>query len=434
MMDSTLPSENDVVESSEAEQEAQGVQVPTQALGSGFLLLYGLANAVIGIGNITFYTLLLPERLATIAPHAQTTAFILISALGAVASILTNPLVGAFSDRTTSALGRRLPWVLVGSILLLVALLCLALASSLLVLDIGSVLLQIAINVLLAVLSAIIPDQVPLSQRATVSALGGMAPLVGGLIGQIIVGQVVTQPPLAFLVLGQVSLIILLLFCLRVRDQSVPASPIPFRLVDMPRSLWLSPRRYPDFALTWLARCLIFLASTTVVNYMYYYLQDKVRLPQTHAIPVAQGVQIFYTLYVLSLLVASLIMGRLSDRLQRRKPFVIGASGLMAIGMALFACFPSWQMVLVATVILGLGFGTYLSVDLALASQLLPEAKQHGKDIGLINTAIFLPMLIAPLLAGVTLGHEHGYTVLFGLIALGTVLAAGLILPIRQVC
>ena len=432
-MDSTLPPENDVVESIEAEQEAQGGQVPTQALGSGFLLLYGLANAVIGIGNITFYTILLPERLAAIAPHMQTSAFILISALGAVASILTNPLVGAFSDRTTSALGRRLPWVLAGSILLLVALLCLALASSLLVLGLGSILLQIAINVLLAALSAIIPDQVPLRQRATISAVAGMAPLVGGLIGQIIVGQVVTQTPLAFLVLGQVSLIILLLFCLRVRDQSVPASPTPFRLVDVPRSLWLSPRRYPDFALTWLARCLIFLASTTVINYMYYYLQDEVRLPQTHGIPVAQGVQIFYTIYVISLLVASLIMGRLSDRLQRRKPFVIGASGLMTVGMALFACFPSWQMVLVATVILGLGFGTYLSVDLALASQLLPEAKQHGKDIGLINTAIFLPMLIAPLLAGVTLGYEHGYTVLFGLIALGTVLAAGLILPIQQV-
>jgi MFS family permease len=432
-MDSTLPPHSDVVETTEAEDDAQAGQIPTQALGPGFLLLYGLANAVIGIGNITFYTLLLPERLATIAPHAQTAAFILISASGAVASILTNPLVGAFSDRTTSALGRRLPWVLVGGMLLLLAMLCLALASSLLVLGLGSILLQIAINVLLAALSAIIPDQVPLVQRATVSAVGGMAPLVGGLIGQVIVGQVVTQPPLAFLVLGQVSLIILLLFCLRVRDQSVPASPPPFRLVDVPRSLWLSPRRYPDFALTWLARCLIFLTSTTVVNYMYYYLQDEVRLPQVNSIPVAQGVQIFYTLYVISLLVASLIAGRLSDRLQRRKPFVIGASGLMAIGMALFACFPSWQMVLVATVILGLGFGTYLSVDLALASQLLPEAKQHGKDIGLINTAIFLPMLIAPLLAGVALGQGHSYPLLFGLIVLGTILAAVLIVPIKQV-
>jgi MFS family permease len=132
-------------------------------------------------------------------------------------------------------------------------------------------------------------------------------------------------------------------------------------------------------------------------------------------------------------MVALLMAGRLSDRLQRRKPFVIRACGLMAIGMALFACFPSWQMVLVATVILGLGFGTYVSSDLALASQLLPEAKQHGKDIGLINTAIFLPMLIAPLLAEVTLGQGHSYPLLFGLIALGTILAAVLMVPIKQV-
>ena len=90
-------------------------------------------------------------------------------------------------------------------------------------------------------------------------------------------------------------------------------------------------------------------------------------------------------------------------------------------------------MVLAAIAVLGLGFGAYLSSDLALASQLLPEARQYGKDIGLMNTAIFLPMLIAPLLVAITLGHDHGYTLLFGLIALGTVLAAGLILPIRQV-
>jgi MFS family permease len=431
-MDSTLPDKSQTVSFATTTEDEQA---PTQPLGPVFLLLYGLANAVIGIGNITFYTLLLPERLATIAPQQQTGAFIVISAIGALASILTNPLVGAFSDRTTSPLGRRLPWIIVGSMLLLIALLCLAWANTLLLLGVGAVLLQIAINVLLAALSAIIPDQVPLVQRATASALGGMAPLVGGLIGQVMVGQLITDTRVAFLLLGQVSLLILLLFCLRLRDRHLPTGVMPpLRLRAVPRAYWLNPRRYPDFARVWLARCLIFLASTTVVNYLFYFLRDAVHITQTTGMPVAQGVQLCYTLYVLSLLVASLLCGALSDRLQRRKPFVIGASIILSLGMLLLACFPGWTTVLVAIVILGTGFGAYLSSDLALASQLLPEAKQHGKDIGLINTAIFVPMLLAPLLAGITLGQGYGsYSLLFGIIAVGAILAAVLILPIKQV-
>jgi MFS family permease len=149
--------------------------------------------------------------------------------------------------------------------------------------------------------------------------------------------------------------------------------------------------------------------------------------------PVAQGVQIFYSVYVLTLLVASLVCGKLSDVLARRKIFVIGSSLMMAIGVLLLAFFPMWNIVLLGTVILGIGFGCYLSVDLALASQLLPEAKHRGKDFGLINTAIFLPMLVAPIIAGIALGQFHSYAVLFTVIAIGAVLAAALIIPIQQV-
>jgi MFS family permease len=137
--------------------------------------------------------------------------------------------------------------------------------------------------------------------------------------------------------------------------------------------------------------------------------------------------------YVLALLVSSLLCGKLSDVFQRRKVFVIGSSIIMAMGVLLFAFFPEWNMVLLGTVILGLGFGCYLSVDLALASQLLPEAKHRGKDFGLINTAIFLPMLVAPVIAGIALSQFHSYAVLFTVIAIGAVLAAALIIPIQQV-
>jgi MFS family permease len=321
--------------------------------------------------------------------------------------------------------------MMMGMLLLLCAMLVLAYAPSLLLLGTGSVLLQIAINVILAALSAIIPDQVPTTQRATISAFGGMAPLVGGLIGQILVTQVIKDLTASFLILAIVSVALLITFSLVLHEQRLPKQAVaPFRLADIPKSLWLNPRNHPDFARAWVARCFVFLASTTVINYLFYYLTANHVFPQAQ---VSRGVQLFYTVYVLSILVASLIFGKLSDTFQRRKPFVIIASLLMTVGILLLAVFPTWHLILAGAMVLGSGFGGYLSTDLALASQLLPEARNRGKDFGLINVAIFLPMVVASLLAGVTVGLFHSYTALFVVIAIGTVLAAGVILPIKQV-
>jgi MFS family permease len=77
--------------------------------------------------------------------------------------------------------------------------------------------------------------------------------------------------------------------------------------------------------------------------------------------------------------------------------------------------------------------GAYLAVDLALASQVLPAAEDRGKDIGIINTAIFLPMLVSPILAGIILGALGSYLILFVLLAIAALGAAALILPIKSV-
>jgi MFS family permease len=413
----------------------EALRTPTQPKGLGFQLLYGLTNAVIGFGNITFYTILLPARIAMVAPTNQTNSFIAISGIGAVASVITNPLVGAFSDRTTAALGRRRPWLIVSMLLLLISMLILAFAPTLVLVGVGAVLLQVAINALLAALSAIIPDQVPLGQRATVSAFSGMAPLVGGLLGQILVVLAIRDIFASFLALGLISALVILVFTLVLREIRLPRGAVaPFRLKNVLTSFWLNPIKYSDFFFTWLARCLIFLGSTTVINYMNYFLQDGVHY--TRVFPgqsVAQGVQAFYTAFVISILVASIVCGILSDKLQRRKPFVIYSSLIMGVGLLLLAFFPVWSAVLIAAVILGIGFGTYLSVDLALASQLVPKAQDRGKDLGLINTAIFLPMLVAPAIAGIALGVFHSYTVLFVVLTIAAALAAVLIIPIKQV-
>jgi MFS family permease len=407
---------------------------PTRSKNLLFMALYMAANMVIGVGNITLASILLPEHIAILTSTGQTTIYSLILGLGALAAVLTNPVVGMFSDRTTSRLGRRRPWYITGGVLTVVDILLMAHAASLLLLAIGYVVLQIGIVMILVTLSAILPDQVPVRQRATISALAsGPGVLLGGLVGQILVAQVFTSIPAAYTSLAITIAVMVALFLLVLREVPLPrqhSQPLQMKQV----SSMLQPLGRQDFALVWVARCLIFLGYTTVVSFMFFYLQNVVQYVRLFpGQTTAQGVSLFFAVNVASIILASVVGGILSDKLQRRKVFVIVASVLMALGLLLYAFFPTWSMVLAGTVVMGCGFGVYVAVDLALASQVLPKAADRGKDIGIINAAIYVPMILSPVVAGLTLSLLHSFLALFVLLAVGALIASVLIVPIRSV-
>jgi MFS family permease len=412
------------------------LQEPTQPKSLLFLILYGVGNMAIGMGTIAVATVLLPMQIASLTQSNQTGIFSLILAIGAVAAILTNPLGGMLSDRTTSRFGRRRPWLIAGGVLTVVALLLLAMTSSLLAITLEWILVQIGINLVHMALSAILPDQVPVRQRGIVSAFAnGSGYLLGGLLGQTLVTQFFKAIPIAYTSIAVTIVIMLILFLLVLRDIPLPKEHIPpFHIKQIASTYWLNPMAYPDFALTWLVCCLTFLSYTTVVNFMFYFLQDV--LHYSHLFPgqmTAQGVQTFFAINVGSIIIASLIAGLLSDKQGRRKVFVIASSLVMMVGLLLYAFFPVWSMVIIATVLFGVGYGIFLSVGLALASQVLPAAIDRGKDLGLINAALFLPMVFSPVLAGITLSTLHSYLALFLLLAVGSLIAALLIIPIKKV-
>ena len=414
----------------------KAIQEPVHSKSLSFLVLYGVAHMVIGVGTIAIATVLLPMHIASLTHGNQTSIFSLIVGIGAIAAVLTNPLVGMLSDRTTSPLGRRRPWLIAGGVLTVVTLFLLAIAHSLLVITIEWIFLQIGMNIVHVALSAILPDQVPLRQRATVSAFAtGLGTLLGGLLGQILVTQFFKGIPAAYMAIAVTITIMIGMFLIVLRDLPLHKKHVPpFHIKQIVAAYWLNPATHQDFALVWLARCLMFLGYTTVVNFMFYFLQDSVhysRLFPGHT--TAEGVQTVFAINVGSILVASLFAGLLSDKLQRRKVFVIASSFIMMVGLLLYALFPTWSMVILATILLGIGTGVFLSVDLALASQVLPTATDRGKDIGLINTAIFLPMILSPMIAGLTLSTLHSYLILFSFLAVGTFIAALLIIPLKTV-
>ena len=99
----------------------------------------------------------------------------------------------------------------------------------------------------------------------------------------------------------------------------------------------------------------------------------------------------------------------------------------------LLALVPDLTVAMVAAGILGLGYGTFLSVDQALATQVLPDAQSRGKDLGIMNIASAVPQAIAPLLGAFIVAAVAGFQGLFILAAVVAALGALAVLPIKGV-
>src|SRR5712691_7695895 len=286
----------------------EALQVPTQAVSPGFQLLLSLANTVIWLSILPIGTILLPIQIAALSAANKFTNLTIATAVGVLAAVITNPIAGALSDRTTSRLGRRRPWFLVGSLLSAVTLAFMANSASFVALVVWWAIFHIAANAILAGLSAVVPDQVPVRQRGTVSAFVSLSLPLGAVIGAVLVTRVARSTQISYYIFIGLLLLVMLLFILLLRDKPLPKEAAPhFHLGAFLAGFWVNPVKYPDFGWAWLTRFLVYLSYFTSLGYILYFLQDAV-----HYQKAAQGVTTFQIILTGTLLLASVISGLLS--------------------------------------------------------------------------------------------------------------------------
>lgn len=360
---------------------------------------------------------LLGLHAAALAPEAKEIVFGVATAAGGLCSLVANPLVGALSDRTTSRWGRRVPWIVGGSVLAAAGFGLLAVADTPALFVAGWCVVQIGLNTMLGALTAFLPDQVPAGQRATVGGVIAMATTVGILAGTgLATAFGAGRPSLAYLACA-----VVLLLCTvphMTRSGDVPLPPRwrpPGGARVLLRGYWISPRRHPDFAWAWLSRLLINFGNGAGAVYLLFYLQDGVGHPDP-----AGGVLVLTVIYAVLVLATAVVGGRVSDRMRRRKVFVVWSG--TGIAAALFALsFQTWTAAVVGACLLGVSFGVYTSVDLALVTEVLPAAADRAKDLGIVTITSTLAGMLTPVLAALVVTGPGGYPALYvcgGLLAL----------------
>ncbi len=403
------------------------------AVGWTFISLYALAyagGALLFLAPLLVSLALKVNHLVGLQEAPRNLA--LVTGVGSLLSIVSNPTFGRLSDRTTARWGMRRPWIVVGLVGGTIGILTVALAQNIAVVLVGWCLAQVFLNALLAAQVAVLPDQVPVDQRGLVSGVLGICLPAASVVGTFLVQTFDASDLTMFLAPCMVGAAAVLVFVTRLDDRRLdPADLPPWSLRQLLGSFYVDPRANPDFAWAFVSRFLLLMAYAFLVTYQAYYLIDQLRIAEG-AVPH----QIFLGTVVQSvaLVVAAPLTGWLSDQVGRRKVFVVVAGVIYAVAMVVIATASGYSGYLAGMTIAGFGFGMYMAVDLALVVDVLPQTGSAAKDLGVLNIAGALPFALAPALAPAVLAVSGtSYTVLYLVAAGCALLGAAAIVPIGRV-
>jgi MFS family permease len=392
--------------------------------GRGFVLLYALAYAGMFVSFMPFVMVLLPLKAAQ-AGGPWAVQLLSAGALGgAGVASLANILFGALSDRTRRLRGTRRPWVAGGLGTLAAAYGGLQLAADPVALLVAVAFVQIGINMMFAPVAAIMADEIPDAQKGMVAGLTGVAHPIGALSAVLVTLPGLGAEALRYALLCLLFAAMIAPFLLFAREgAALPAPPsAPQRAI----------RRF-DFALAWTSRILFQVAGNGLSTYGFFYflsVLDREDLTKTSA--EAGPIAATMTGSTVVAVLLTLLAGRLSDRVLRRKPFLAAGALGMAAGLVTMAFARSWGAAAVGHALAMSGLSVFLAMHAALTLQLLPAPRHRGRDLGILNLTNTLPAMVAPLLALALAPEKTGYAAWLLILALGTLAGGAVAMGIRS--
>ena len=353
----------------------------------GFLLIYALAYTGGVLGYLPLLTFLMPLKIEAVAGDGR---FALVAATaigGAIAASLSNILFGWLSDRSVAAGRGRRRWMGGGLVATALSYIFIATAATPGAIVLSIIIFQIALNAMLSPLAAIMADEVPDAQKGFAGGLLAFGNPTASTVIAILVGirALGETAQLAIVVLAFAACVTPLLLSL-----SRPVS-----VLIEPRMVVRAGRR--DLAAVWGARLFMQVAGAVLSLYLLYYFESIIAHESSRDLAAHVG-QLLTISFIIPLPIA-IMVGRLSDRLDRRKPFLLAAAAIAAIGLLGMAMARSWAIGAVAFGFRSIGSGVFLTLQSAFAMELLPDPRHRGRDLGLINLTNTLPGVIGTLLA-----------------------------------
>jgi MFS family permease len=350
--------------------------------------LYWLGiNAIMGGIGIA-----IPERLTVMFPGDKGTYLALQGFIVLWVNILVQPTIGMISDYTQTRWGRRKPYIAIGATLDVIFIAGLATSNTFLVMTVFLMLLQFSSNFAQGPFQGYVPDLVPDEQVGLASAMVGAMQTVGYIVGGIVVSlaYVLAKPgepvdyTLPTIALGVVEFLTAMGTVFFVREGAKARERRGRSWLDIARSAWGTDiLRERSFVFLVLSRLTFFAGVNALLGWVIVYFNQTLRLTtedKALLVPLTNVVVAIVTV------IATFPSARVSDRIGR-KPVIYVACAVGGLGLLVVALAPSYPIFLAGAVLLGAAAGTFLAVDWALMTDIIPKAAS-GRYMGISNIAV----------------------------------------------
>ncbi len=372
-----------------------------------------------------------------------------------VAGLIVQPIIGLFSDRTWTRMGRRIPFILGGALLSTLCLLLMpnaevlvAVMAPLLFAAVIFLFMDVSFNVTMQPFRALVADMLNEKQQtrgySVQSLLINCGAVVGSILPFVLVNvfgisnspgegsKIPASVSWSYYIGGVVLLLTVLWTALRTKEyppqEFARYNKVPETSAAERPKLWQLVRNVPGVMLrlavvqffSWAALFLLWTYSTPAISANLYGTTDPLSTDYNTA---GDWVGILFAIYALFAGLFSIVIPRLAARLGNKGVYamalVLGALGFT--GMALIH--DKWLLVL-PMVGIGAAWGAILAMPYSILARSL-DSHGTGLYMGLFNFTITIPQIVMGIVGGVVVNGLFGGNAVMMIVAAGVMMALG---------
>ncbi len=372
-----------------------------------------------------------------VPPDQKGLYYSILAGSGAIVAGIVQLVIGHLSDEFRSKWGRRIPFIFWGVLLNSAALIYMGSSKNFISLIVSFAAVQLFANIANGPYHALIPDLVPENQQGTASAWMGIFMYVGQAAGPLFAGFLMARAggDIDLMIFIAVLLNLLMLYTVFfVKEPELPAVKEALREGNnhLKEMFSFSLHKYPDYCWILISRTLVNMGFYTAIGFLMYFMKDSLKVVEYEKMT---GILIM--IITAAGIISAFPAGMLADRYSK-KILIYISGGLTALSSLIFVFSSDIRITMVVGFFMGLGYGTFSTVDWALVCNHIPGGKA-GKYMGVWNLTFAVPQVLAPLLAGYpsdminkSLGTGAGYRAVLLLVFIYMTMGILAIKPVKE--